>query len=151
MIQGVVEMATKIPYSQLAIFVELHVNLTFTLSFVLSFAWTACAINQCAKKVVSDSPGLVDFAIGHLFEAGCLLTFSAFRRGPVRGGARVPRLNFTASYVAISEHSRVSYRNFNTNFFSSLPVRQSAFAATTRTEHTASIFSTFKPRVLRPL
>ena len=82
MIQGVVEMATKITqYSQLAIFVELHVNLTFTLSFVLSFARTACAINQCAKKVVSDSPGLVDFAIGHLFEAGCLLTFSAFRMG----------------------------------------------------------------------
>ena len=73
MIQGVVEMATKIPeYSQLAIFVELHVNLTFTLSFVLSFAQTACAINQCAKKVVSDSPGLVDFAIGRVFEAGCI-------------------------------------------------------------------------------
>ena len=32
------------------------------------------------------------------------------------GGAHVPRLNFTASYVAISEHSRVACRNFNNNF-----------------------------------
>ena len=32
------------------------------------------------------------------------------------GGARVPRLNFTASYVAISEYSRVACRNFNSNF-----------------------------------
>ena len=38
------------------------------------------------------------------------------RRGPLRGGAHVPRLNFTASYVAISEHSRVACRNFNNNF-----------------------------------
>ena len=30
--------------------------------------------------------------------------------------AHVPRLNFTASYVAISEHSRVASRNFNNNF-----------------------------------
>ena len=36
--------------------------------------------------------------------------------GPLRGGAHVPRLNFTASYVAISEHSRVARRNFNNNF-----------------------------------
>ena len=39
-----------------------------------------------------------------------------YYRGPVRGSARVPRLNFTASYVAISEHSRVACRNFNNNF-----------------------------------
>ena len=32
------------------------------------------------------------------------------------GEAHVPRLNFTASYVAISEHSRVACRNFNNNF-----------------------------------
>ena len=32
------------------------------------------------------------------------------------GGAHVPRLIFTASYVAISEHSRVACRNFNNNF-----------------------------------
>ena len=30
--------------------------------------------------------------------------------------AHVPRLNFTASYVAISEHSRVACRNFNNIF-----------------------------------
>ena len=32
------------------------------------------------------------------------------------GGAHVPRLNFTASYVAILEHSRAACRNFNNNF-----------------------------------
>ena len=32
------------------------------------------------------------------------------------GEAHVPRLNFTASYVAISEHSRVACRNFNNIF-----------------------------------
>ena len=64
-------------------------------------------------------------------------------RGPVRGEAHVPRLNFAASYAAILEHSRVACRNYNNNFL--------AFAATTPTEHTASIFSAFKSRVLRPL
>ena len=33
------------------------------------------------------------------------------------GGGHVPRLNFTASYVAVSEHSRVARRNFINNFF----------------------------------
>ena len=37
-------------------------------------------------------------------------------RGPVRGGAHVLRLNFTASYVAISEHSCVACRNFINKF-----------------------------------
>ena len=67
--------------------------------------------------------------------------------GPVSEGAHVPCLNFTASYVAISEHSRIACRNFINNSFSSLPVWQSPFAATKLREHTASIFSTFKPRV----
>ena len=40
-------------------------------------------------------------------------------RGPVRGGAHVPRLNFTATYVAISEHSRVACRNFINKCFTS--------------------------------
>ena len=62
--------------------------------------------------------------------------------------AHVPRLNFTARYVAVSEHSRVACLNFNNNLLARC---QSVFAATTPTEHTASIFSTFKPRVLRPL
>ena len=38
------------------------------------------------------------------------------------GGAHVPRLNFTASYVAISEHSHVTCGNVINNFFSLLPV-----------------------------
>ena len=42
---------------------------------------------------------------------------SASTRGTASASeAHVPRVNFTASYVAISEHSRVASRNFNNNF-----------------------------------
>ena len=60
---------------------------------------------------------------------GCLLSVvgllrrpyvsQSLQRGPVRGGAHVPRLNFTATYVAISEHSRVACRNFINKCFTS--------------------------------
>ena len=41
------------------------------------------------------------------------------REALLGGGAHVPRLNFTATYVAISEHSRVACRNFINKCFTS--------------------------------
>ena len=45
-----------------------------------------------------------------------LAPYAFDQRGPVRGGAHVLRLNFTARYVAISEHSCVACRNFINKF-----------------------------------
>ena len=77
---------------------------------------------------------------------------STDKRGPVKGGARVPRLNFTASYVAISEHSHVACRNFNNNFQAHCQ-SDNPYSLQRRQQNIRplAIFSTFKPRVLRPL
>ena len=45
----------------------------------------------------------------HHLLMGTLIETQADGRGPVRGGSHVPRLNFTGSYVAVSDHSRVAF------------------------------------------
>ena len=42
----------------------------------------------------------------------CGYSVSTFAGGPVSDGAHVPHLNFTVSYVAISEHSHVTCRSY---------------------------------------
>ena len=47
---------------------KVTINLFEVLSTAEFTAWQQFSIPQCAKKVVYDSPGLVDFAIGLISE-----------------------------------------------------------------------------------
>ena len=67
----------------------------------------------------------VSFRVFFLLELLAVRAFLGFREpnaiceALLGGGAHVPRLNFTATYVAISEHSRVACRNFINKCFTS--------------------------------